>query len=137
MGLVTTASTIGVVATQAIGTAKLVATAVKEYDKIELKLQAVELVNQVQELAMENMELRQQVQTLNDRLKLRAELYSQGNRYFRNKPEGTPDGPFCTRCFDVDGLLVLMHLTERMSGPDSYECPNCIILRSPKTKSGF
>lgn len=47
----------------------------------------------------------------------RQTVYEIKGRGKRRKTEG----PFCTRCWEVDSILVSLHKTNS----DSYKCPNC------------
>jgi hypothetical protein len=107
----------------AMDSAKAVMRLAGEYDKIDLKMKAVELAQQVTELAQENMDLRQQLRTIQDSQKIRDDLIVLNHAYYRKLDSGRQDGPFCTRCFDVEGLLVRTVLMN--VGPP--RCENCII----------
>jgi len=124
----------------ALDLAKTMTSVAGELGKVDLKLKAAELTQkiteltqQVTELALVNSDLQQQIiegkqafTKLEDRLKVRDELICNGLDYSRKKSDGTIDGPFCTRCYDVDGILV------RLPGDNSFgqmKCPQCHILK--------
>jgi hypothetical protein len=122
-------------AKSAIETAKFVANAVREYDKVDLKLKAVELTQQITELALENSELhqtisdlRKELETMKKRFGMRGKLFARDNVYYMTV-EGVDDGPYCTRCFDVDGILVRMMQSRPDDGIIWKECPHCSILK--------
>ena len=137
--MVTTAAMVGLAKT-AVDSAKSVMKLANEYDKVDLKLKAVELTQQVTELALDNSQLQQTISELqsdiaklNNRLKIRDELRHDGNVYKRKLTDGKEDGSFCTRCFDVDGILVRVHWSE-IYGALCFNCPHCDVLKNTGTE---
>jgi hypothetical protein len=93
----------------ALDSARAVAKLAGEYDKIDLKLKAIELTTLVTELAQENMDLREEVKGLKSYLEIKDVLISKDNHYWRQLPDGKEDGPFCFRCFDTHRRLNRCH----------------------------
>lgn len=93
---------------------KEVARLAQEVGKLDLYKQAVDLMAQVTELAQENFALQEQVRELRDQLQrerdaaqIKGKLKNKnGLAYNLVRDDGTEDGPFCFRCFDVDRMLV-------------------------------
>ena len=120
--------------------AKTVASVANELNQVDLKMKSAELtkmvgdlVQQVTELALDNSQLKLQVSeqkqayaALQDRLKIRDQLIHRNNLYYLPKTDGKEDGAFCTRCFDVDGILV--HVVD--IGYGQWSCMNCNVLRT-------
>jgi hypothetical protein len=110
-----------------IDKAKDLAKLAQAYGKIDLYRMAVDLQSQVTDLAAQNFDLkmaltesRQQVVDLQDKLKLKGQVEFQNGVYYRKKDDGTRDGPFCTRCWDADQLLIRVDRNDRF-----YHCRNC------------
>ena len=73
------------------------------------------------ELTQQNEELREEVARLKEALELHGTVkYDDGAYWSEN---GDRDGPFCTKCWEVDGKLVRMKHTE----DQWFKCPNCKI----------
>jgi hypothetical protein len=127
---------------------KSVQSLVKDSGKAELREKTTDLTQkiadltqQVTELVLLNSDLhgkllesKQEMATLQDRLKLRDELVPSGNVYKRKLPDGKEDGPFCTRCADVDGTLVRVITGQRSNGEKTFHCPHCSVLKAGATQ---
>ena len=87
-----------------IETLKDVATLVQKTDNIEVVRQVIELQGQVYDLVTENGALKAELQRARDAAKVRAELRFEKNRYWQGS-----EGPFCSRCWDVDQRLVRLN----------------------------
>jgi hypothetical protein len=105
----------------AISAAKDILSISGEFDKAELKLKAVELMNQVVKLAEENSSLHHRLIALNEQLNIKSELTLIGEVYFRKLPDGGKDGPFCTRCYEAEGKLIRLPA----SATRIRTCPQC------------
>lgn len=85
----------------------------------------VELANQKEEMASlknDNIQLARQLRAKNDatgNMVLRDGAY-----YFATAPEGRPDGPYCTRCRDIDNRLVLLSDISVLAF-GKWRCPQC------------
>jgi hypothetical protein len=64
---------------------------------------------------------RSDVEALEKKLALINGLY-----YFREKVDGLPEGPYCTRCFDLDRKLVPIEPNINLSREHvTHVCPHC------------
>lgn len=106
---------------------KDVAKLAHEYGKIELYQKAVDLQSQVNELAAENTDLRQavtearqQVADLQEKLRLKGQVVFRHGVYFLKEEDGTEEGPFCTRCWDAERLLIRVDRND-----NKYHCRHC------------
>jgi hypothetical protein len=100
---------------------------VKELAVLAQKVQSVELYerlvsfqSEILALQNENRDLLDQVRGLKERLDLRARMIWRRPSYWTEDGE-TLDGPFCQRCYDVEGKLV------RLQGGDNdlWYCCQC------------
>ena len=100
----------------AIDTLKELGTLVQKLDNLELLKRMVELQEQVFSLVTENQELRRESQRLSEQLAQRDQMEFRQNSYWKRD-----EGPFCSRCFDVERKSVRMLKSE-----ECYpQCPNC------------
>jgi hypothetical protein len=83
-----------------IETVKDVAVLVQKADNIDLLKRILELQQQVYEVVNEN-------HGLKERLATRDQLTFRKNSYWRGD-----EGPFCSRCWDAEALLVRLHTTQ-------------------------
>ena len=117
----------------AVGTAlKAVVNVAKGVDKSELRAELqgaiidlqeriFELHSDVGALIDENRGLKDEIASLNEAMAISSELTVRENAYFRGSSSGQEEGPFCTRCWDVDSRLVRLH----EYGRSGTICPNC------------
>ena len=112
----------------AIAATKVIAGVVKDAGRIDLTQQVIDLQSTLLELVAKNGDLVGQVAELQATVRqLRNELEQEEafafdhECYWRvaNQP---PDGPFCSRCLDVDRKAVRMH--KRGNGDFAW-CPQC------------
>lgn len=115
----------------AIEAAKTVASLAQEYGKMDLYQKTVELMAQVTDLAAENFDLKTELVDLKAKMQLQEEVVFHDNHYWRKSANGE-DGPFCTRCWDVEGRLV-----RGLPGHDDFECPACRILTTAAYRGGI
>jgi ribosomal protein S27AE len=106
---------------------KDVAKLAQEYGKIDLYQKAVDLQSQVTDLAAQNFvlsmaltESRQQIADLQDKLRLKGQVEYRRGVYYIKKDDGTNDGPFCSRCWEADHLLIHVDRNDHR-----YHCRNC------------
>jgi len=99
-----------------IETVKDIAVLVQKLDNMELVKRLVELQEQVYAVVTESRDVKEQNRNLQERLNTREQLTFRKNAYYRGE-----DGPFCSRCYDADGLLVRLH------AQSGYQprCPKC------------
>ncbi len=67
----------------------------------------VDLSAEILELSKANIELERKVLELEHRVRLREEMVWRGNTYW--KKDDPSDGPYCSKCADVDHNSVRMH----------------------------
>ena len=91
-------------------------------DNIELQTKILGLQEQAHELVNENCSLKDELTRSNEAMAISGELTVKENAYFRGSGGGQEDGPFCTRCWDVDSQLVRLHDHGTAGGT---MCPNC------------
>lgn len=84
---------------------------IQKVDNIDLYRRMVELQTEVYSVIEENRALKEKLAT-REKLTFRRNCYWIGD-----------DGPFCSRCWDVDGKLVRLHLKTALRLPP--ECPSC------------
>ncbi|NLI91418.1 MAG: hypothetical protein GX434_04200 [Peptococcaceae bacterium] len=82
---------------------------------VDLEMEVFELVQEIEKIKKENAEL-------HDQLKIKEKLKFEFNSYWIEK-NGRFEGPFCSKCYDVNHILVRMHLIDRAT--ESFKCPNC------------
>jgi hypothetical protein len=93
----------------------------RQLGNVELQQQLLDLQAQALELQEENAGLRREKAELEEQLALQGELLPDEGIYWRVEGQ-TRDGPFCSRCWDVEGRLVRLHV----AGLDGwFRCPGC------------
>jgi ribosomal protein L29 len=93
----------------------------------DLNLQLADLKMQLAAIQSENLLLRGQLTVKSQAVDYRSKLVLRGKVYHFTEPvENRPLGPYCPRCFEADGKLMLV--TE-LEGPfqqlADHMCPNC------------
>jgi hypothetical protein len=111
----------------AVATLKTLATVLKEAGKIDLTQQVIELQQTLlgllaanTDLATTNQDYRAKISELITALDMKAAFYFAQNAYWSGQPWAR-DGPFCSRCFDVDQKAVRLTL----NSPAVGVCPHC------------
>lgn len=102
---------------------------VKEAAKLVQQIDNIELYRKILDLQSEAMELieklkrkDEEVLRLRKALELKGKLIYKNNAYFFEDENGNKEGPFCTKCFDVD--KVQCRLVPDTKGYQVI-CPNC------------
>ena len=90
-------------------TLKDIVSAASKLDNVEVMRRVMELQTQCQDLESEN-------RALKERLSTHSQLIVQKNAYWRGN-----DGPFCTKCWDVESRLVRLHVRKNFHP----KCPSC------------
>lgn len=98
---------------------KSVASTVQQIDNIELYSKILNVQKEAMDLLQENRELKIENEDVKDKLKIKDSLCHDRESYWIKKDVNESDGPFCTRCWDVDKNLVRMH--KKYNG--YYACP--------------
>jgi hypothetical protein len=80
------------------------------------------LQNTVDLLAIRNYEFQKEIERLKERLTLEETLVFEKGVYY-SETSGRKDGPFCSRCWDVDHVLVRLKL-EKSGWANCPECRN-------------
>jgi hypothetical protein len=111
----------------AISTIRTISNVVQQAGKLELTQQVIDLQQTLLQLVAQNAELTASVarlegdnRQLRDEAELRRQLAFQRDSYWRLDGDSR-DGPFCSRCFDVDRKTVRLHAKYH----GYYSCPNC------------
>lgn len=108
---------------------------VQQIDNIELYRKILDLQAEAIELTERLKQKDEIISQLKDALDLKGKLVCKDSAYYITDENGKiTDGPFCTKCFDVD------HLKCRLV-PDNKEpqviCPNCKVAFSSKPVYDF
>ena len=96
----------------------------KEAGKVELREKIVELVGQLNEVVADNSELRRRIEDLETRAQIKSSLQFRRFSYWTGESDSEENGPYCTKCWDVDGKLVRM-LQPFSTDFGGRNCPNC------------
>jgi len=100
---------------------KSVAKTIQQAGNIELYQKILDLQGQALEVVEESSKLRDENRELKEKLQIKENLKHERNSYWLDSG-GKQDGPFCSRCWDVDKNLVRLHPG---GNPAYYHCPNC------------
>lgn len=111
----------------AVGTIKTIVGVVRDAGRLDLTQQVIdlqqtllELLAENTDLATRNLELQKKAQQLQSVLDSQEQFVFDRDAYWRVEGEST-DGPFCSKCFDVDAKTVRMHKAH-----DGFSlCPHC------------
>lgn len=88
---------------------------IEQYQQIlEAQRELLEMQKKIQNLEKENIELK-------EKLKIKESLIFENEAYWINNKD-KKDGPFCSRCWDVNKDLVRLH---SCGNPAYCTCPNC------------
>ena len=99
-----------------IETMKDLGVLIQKLDNMELVKRLVELQEQVYAVVTENRDLKEQNRSLQEKLSIRQSVDFRKNSYFKGD-----DGPFCSRCYDAEGVLVRLHQQQGWKP----KCPKC------------
>lgn len=94
-----------------------------------------DLRGKVLSLYESDIELRQQVRELEEKLKLREEVFFDRKKgaYYKGTPQDIKDGPFCAKCFNEKKELIPMMewddcgvtISDYTSSNPKWLCPSC------------
>ncbi|TKJ38594.1 MAG: hypothetical protein CEE38_02505 [Planctomycetes bacterium B3_Pla] len=108
----------------------------KEAVKLVQQIDNVELYRKILDLHSEAMELTEQLKKkdemitqLRNALELKGKLVCKDSAYYLEDEKGRTDGPFCTKCFDVDKVKCRLVADNR---EPQVICPNCKVSFSSK-----
>ncbi len=97
---------------------------------LDLQSALLDAQEDLQKVREENLTLKTENATLKERLRNRDEYTPHDSAYWRKKPDGTWDGPFCTTCLDTKGSPVRLVLTP--SAAHIMVCHGCkAVLKYP------
>lgn len=97
---------------------------VKKGATLEAQEAILKYREEIIKLTEENLELKIELSDLNKKLILEEELEYRGEVYYRIKSKGKEEGPFCQRCYDVDGNLVRLVIYKSKGKYACYQCNN-------------
>ena len=100
---------------------KSIAKTIQQADNIALYQKILDVQGEALEVVEENNKLREENKELKEKLKIKETLVHDNNAYWIKSVEGK-DGPFCSRCWDVEKNLVRLH---PCGNPADYDCPDC------------
>lgn len=109
---------------------KLIASALKEAGRADLQVQILELSEKLREKEQHVRQVEHELRSLRDASDLRARIRVHDELYFVQREDDTEDGPFCTRCFDVNQKLVRL----QVAGWLQPICPECKVPQGPRKK---
>ena len=101
---------------------KSVAKTLREADKIEQYQQILDVQEKLIDIEKRNYELENENRKLKEKLVQKETLIFERNAYW-TKVDERKDGPFCSRCYDVERNLVRIKLWDRTT--NRYACPEC------------
>lgn len=114
----------------------------KDYEQAEFKLKLAELAEaladvklQLVEAQDENLALREQIRESERKRDFRSQLRLEKNVYIpvAKEIEGYGTGPWCSKCFDTQGILISLHhkvgfawaIGDASGASYEWRCPNC------------
>ena len=117
---------------------KSVASTIQQIDNIELYQKILEVQKEAIDLLNENRELKEERAELLNKIKIKDQLLFDDNLYWLVEDNGKRNGPFCSRCWDVDQKLVRMKNDSNefyFSCPDIQRCQNGVKIKESKERS--
>lgn len=97
----------------------------QQSDNIQLYKSILDAYNAAIELMSENAELKERIKELEAQKAVEGTLEYNSNAYWIIKEDGFIDGPFCSRCWDVEKKLVRLHVKRIKDSARVTKCPNC------------
>ena len=100
----------------------------RKYDNIELYQKLLTVEENLVELREENLKFREEIGSLNERLKLKSQIIFEGVTYWIEDDEMTKDSsrtPICRNCYDKEGKVFRLPIE---SGFEPDGAPNRFIL---------
>ena len=95
----------------------------------ELQQKLMELREEALALQEEIFSLRMRIQELEQKASRRDEIFFEGEAYWRKHTNGNgvggKDGPFCQKCYDVQGKLVRLQSATQMVACRDWLCVAC------------
>jgi len=100
-----------------------VANVLQEAGKIEQYKQILETQKKLLEMQKTITDLEIKNRTLKEKLEIKENLFFENNAYWFKQKDGSNDGPFCSRCWDVEKNTV--RLQPVTTNPSFHFCPEC------------
>ena len=100
---------------------KLIASVLKEAGRVDLHSQLLEFSEKLRQQEELIHKLEKENRSLRETADLKDRLLHRDEMYFVRQDDDSDDGPFCTRCYDIDGKLSRLqvaHWTQPL-------CPEC------------
>lgn len=91
---------------------------------MELRQQGVQLQQENVNLKLEMLDLKEKLHNLQEALKIKGNLRWESPVYWLIIEDGTKDGPYCQRCWDVENQLVRIHRIDY-----GWQCHQCTVNR--------
>jgi hypothetical protein len=98
----------------------------KKAQSVELEKKLLDIQAEFNALQAEHTSQAERIRELEREKDISAELTFRYPMYYRSRPGGREDGPFCARCWDVDRRLVRARIFESAGGPQP-QCKQCNI----------
>ena len=112
-----------------IDNAKDICELVKSGPTPELEQKLMELREQALALQEEILTLRMRIQEMEQKASRRDEIFFEGDGYWRKQvnghSQGGKDGPFCQKCYDIQGKLVRLQNSTHMVACRDWLCVVC------------
>jgi hypothetical protein len=106
--------------------AKAVATAPAKFKAAKLELQMADLLTSLAEATSDALADKETIRELRAALATEAEMVLRDGVYWRVRPDGKDDGPYCGGCYGGDHRSIpLAKLRPPYSEAGQYECPRC------------
>jgi hypothetical protein len=105
---------------------KSTAETLRKADKIEEFQQILSVQEKLLEMQKNILDLEEKNKSLNEKLKLKENVFFENNAYWLKKDDGSKDGPFCLRCWDKNQKLIRMQYHAALSyRRASFDCTDC------------
>lgn len=102
----------------------------KKAQSVELQRELLEMRDAYNTLVEENAGLRKELHALKEQQQKELSVRYRDNTVFSSAPDGTEDGPFCARCWDVDRRLVHVQVGTGQWGNRFVSCEQCDLERA-------
>ena len=106
---------------------KLIASVLKEAGRVDLHSQLLEFSEKLREQEERIHKLEKENRSHREASDLKARVHPRDEMYYVRQDDGSEDGPFCTRCYDIDGKLSRLKVAEY----DQAMCPQCKTWQGP------
>ena len=106
---------------------KLIASVLKEAGRVDLHSQLLEFSEKLREQEELIHKLEKENRSLREADDLKARVHVRDEMYYVRQDDGSDDGPFCTRCYDIDGKLSRLKVADY----DQARCPQCKTWQGP------